>query len=86
MKKIIHMSDLHIGYKNLLDRFHKICIKLSSGEYGNPSDIVIVITGDLVDNANNTESIIQTKNELIAHPYFQELLLQKNIYFLALVR
>jgi 3',5'-cyclic AMP phosphodiesterase CpdA len=64
MKKILHMSDLHIGYKNLLDRFHKIVIKLSSGEYGKPSDIIIVITGDLVDNANNTESIAQIKNEL----------------------
>lgn len=64
MKKILHISDLHIGYKKLIDRFHKIVIKLINEEYVKSSEIIIVITGDLVDNANNSDSIEQIKNEI----------------------
>jgi 3',5'-cyclic AMP phosphodiesterase CpdA len=65
MKKILHMSDLHIGYKNFLERFHEIVIKLIDGVVGDPSGFIIVITGDLVENANNYDSYKQIKNELI---------------------
>ena len=64
MKKIIHMSDLHIGFNNFSDRFHKIVIKLINDVISKPSEFIIIITGDLVDNANNSNSIKQIKYEL----------------------
>ena len=64
MKKILHMSDLHIGYKNFSETFHEIVIKLIGGVVGNPSDFIVIITGDLVENANNSESYKQIKDEL----------------------
>jgi len=76
MKKILHMSDLHIGYKDFLDRFHEIAVKLSNGFAGDPSDIIIVISGDLVENANNFDSFKEIKNELkkLKHEGFAGLL------------
>jgi len=50
MKKIIHFSDLHIGYKNLGDRFQIIVENLVVVKQP-ASDYVILITGDLVDDA-----------------------------------
>ncbi len=54
MKKIIHISDLHTGYENCTEKFDKLanmillnCIPAE--EY------VIVITGDLVDDATETD-------------------------------
>lgn len=52
MKKIIHMSDLHIGYDDLGDRFRTIVRNLKAEKRDNPEGYVLVITGDLVDNAN----------------------------------
>jgi 3',5'-cyclic AMP phosphodiesterase CpdA len=59
MKKIIHISDLHVGYekeknhevifstyKNFEEIIEKIIDKCTP-----PSDFIILITGDLVDNA-----------------------------------
>lgn len=52
MKKIIHFSDLHIGYKNLAERFQ--CIVGNVIFLKEPADqYVIIITGDLVDNATD---------------------------------
>lgn len=64
MKKILHMSDLHTGYKDFLERFHVIADKLINGIAGDPSDLIIVISGDLVENANNLDSYRQIKDEL----------------------
>ena len=64
MKKIIHMSDLHIGYNNFSERFHLIVNKLINEVICKPSDFIIIITGDLVENANNSNSIKQIKFEL----------------------
>ena len=53
VKRIIHLSDLHIGYPGLLDRFQHISNMIL--ELKNPSrDYVIVITGDLVDNDDDS--------------------------------
>jgi len=50
VKKIIHLSDLHVGYRHLAGRFehiveHIIFIKEPASDY------VILITGDLAQNA-----------------------------------
>ncbi|MDP3981424.1 MAG: metallophosphoesterase [Chlamydiota bacterium] len=52
MKRIIHLSDLHIGYRhqNLTQRFDSISQHIIEG-YPNAFDYIIVITGDTVDDA-----------------------------------
>ena len=50
MKKIIHFSDLHVGYKDLGERFNCICNNLIF-EKEPAADYIVVITGDLVDSA-----------------------------------
>jgi 3',5'-cyclic AMP phosphodiesterase CpdA len=61
MKKIIHMSDLHVGYKDNAKRFYEVIerIKLKGGNFA--GEYVIVITGDLVDNANFGEGYDDVK-------------------------
>lgn len=54
--KIIHLSDLHVGYKNLGDRFRTIIRNLISEKNDKPDNYVILISGDLADNANNLAS------------------------------
>jgi 3',5'-cyclic AMP phosphodiesterase CpdA len=56
MKKIIHMSDLHIGYKNFKEKFINIVDNLKAELPGKPSQYVVIITGDLVNNANKKDS------------------------------
>lgn len=64
MKRIIHMSDLHVGFKDFDKRFGTICDNLISQRGAKANDYVIVITGDLVDNANNTDSYLKVKKRL----------------------
>ncbi len=52
MKKIIHLSDLHIGYRNCGKRFRTLTENLAFLKQP-PSDYVVVITGDLEENAND---------------------------------
>lgn len=52
MKKIVHLSDLHIGYKDFKERFFSVINDLRSEIEGKPSQYVVIITGDLVHNAN----------------------------------
>lgn len=53
MKKIIHLSDLHIGYPDMLQRFQYISNMI--GELKKPhEDYIIVITGDLTDLATDS--------------------------------
>ena len=52
MKKIIHFSDVHIGYEGMYERFravinHLAMIKQPAGNY------VVLITGDIVDEASD---------------------------------
>ena len=50
MKKIIHLSDLHIGYGDLGNRFECVANNIIFGKQ--PADqYVIVITGDIGENA-----------------------------------
>jgi 3',5'-cyclic AMP phosphodiesterase CpdA len=50
MKKILHLSDLHIGYGNCCSKFHTIILNIKE-QCTPPEDYIIVITGDIVDNA-----------------------------------
>jgi predicted MPP superfamily phosphohydrolase len=58
MKKIIHLSDLHVGYEECGDRFHALIENISFLKQ--PADkYIIVVTGDLVDNATNPELAVE---------------------------
>lgn len=53
MKKIIHLSDLHIGYGDLSERFQ--CISNNITYVKEPAqNYVIVITGDIVETASES--------------------------------
>lgn len=60
MKKIVHFGDLHIGYKDLGERFNCICSNLIF-EKEPAEDYVVVITGDLVDNALEPANFTEAK-------------------------
>lgn len=64
MKKIIHLSDIHVGYKDHAQRFRTLAENLVAQEGLKASDYVVVITGDLVDNANNPTSYDEAKTTL----------------------
>lgn len=54
MKKIIHLSDLHVGHEECGKNFLRIINKISKTK--KPArDYIIVITGDISDNANHSE-------------------------------
>ncbi|MDP8266799.1 MAG: metallophosphoesterase [Candidatus Aceula meridiana] len=63
MKKILHMSDLHIGYRNSKDKFLKIIDELPIDKK-EASKYVVIITGDLVNNANKFGSYEEAKEGL----------------------
>jgi len=52
VKRIVHMSDLHIGHEDLADRFDMVVQHLAFEKGDKPDAYVIVVTGDLVENAN----------------------------------
>lgn len=64
MKRIIHMSDLHVGYEDFGDRFRSITDNLIFEKGNKACEYVLVITGDLVDNAHNAESYPEVKAAL----------------------
>ncbi len=66
MKKILHMSDLHVGYADFDLRFRRITDEIISRYRGQAPDFVIVITGDLANNANKVESFHKVKQGLEA--------------------
>ncbi|HWR74335.1 MAG TPA: metallophosphoesterase [Bacteroidales bacterium] len=54
MKKIIHLSDLHVGHEECSDKFRALIDNITFLKQ--PADnYVIVITGDIVDNATVSE-------------------------------
>lgn len=53
MRRIIHMSDLHVGHENLGHRFRTIADRLIFEKSDKPDNYVIVVTGDLVEDAND---------------------------------
>jgi len=54
MKKIIHLSDLHIGHKECGERFRSIVNAISKSKRP-AKNYIIVITGDIVNNANRAK-------------------------------
>lgn len=63
MKKIVHLSDLHIGYKNMSDVFEGMIGRLiylckPANEY------VVVITGDLIDDATKEGQLTEAKSHI----------------------
>jgi len=64
MKKILHMSDLHVGHEDLARRFRRIADAIIARYQEQASDFVIVITGDLAHNANKLESFCRVKQIL----------------------
>jgi len=76
MKKIIHMSDLHVGYEGLGERFRQVVENLVTQKGGHPQDYVIVITGDLVDNAHYPESyaIVKSGLDVLRRAGFEDIL------------
>ena len=63
LKKIIHLSDLHVGHENCLRNF-KIIAEIVSFVKKPENRYVILITGDLVDNANIEQNFFDVKNIL----------------------
>lgn len=61
MKKIIHLSDLHVGCGGFKKRFSMVVDNLVFEKSDKASQYVIVVTGDLVDNANNKNSYSKVK-------------------------
>jgi len=61
--KVLHLSDLHIGYPGCEDIFRDIVgnIKSFCEDRG---DYVIVITGDIVDKAKEKEDLIAAKAQI----------------------
>lgn len=58
--KIIHLSDLHVGWDNCLERFQEIARNIIFSK--EPAhDYVIVITGDLVEDANDPGSYVSAR-------------------------
>lgn len=64
MKRIIHMSDLHVGYEDFGERFCTIVDNLIFEKGDKASDYILVITGDLVDNAHHTDSYREVRSGL----------------------
>lgn len=64
MKKIVHMSDLHIGYKNFKRKFIDIIDCLKNELPGKLSQYTVIITGDLVHNANKKGSYHEARQGL----------------------
>ncbi len=52
MKKIIHLTDPHLGYGNLTERFRLIVRNIIFAKEPS-SNYVVVLTGDIVDDAND---------------------------------
>jgi 3',5'-cyclic AMP phosphodiesterase CpdA len=54
MKKIIHLSDIHIGYDDCGEKFRTIIDNITLLKQP-AANYIIIITGDLVENANHPE-------------------------------
>ncbi|MFC1568316.1 metallophosphoesterase family protein [Candidatus Margulisiibacteriota bacterium] len=68
--KIIHLSDLHIGYKMCGPRASKIVANIIKHE--NPGNSIVVITGDIVEQARRDKDLaaaLQLIEELSQHNF-----------------
>jgi predicted MPP superfamily phosphohydrolase len=63
MKKIIHLSDLHVGHEECGARFHALIDNITFLKQP-ANNYIIVITGDIVDNATHSEYIDEAVNAI----------------------
>ncbi|MGE0084030.1 MAG: metallophosphoesterase [Desulfococcaceae bacterium] len=63
MKKIIHLSDIHIGYKDMGTRFDGIVTRMIFHKQP-ANNYVLVITGDIVDDATEDGSYEEACHQL----------------------
>ena len=61
--KIIHLSDLHIGYPGCEDRFRVIVDNIISF-CENTHDYIIIITGDIVDKGKRKNQLVAAKAQI----------------------
>lgn len=54
MKKLIHLSDIHLGHADCGEKFRVITEKIIATMQP-ASDYIVLITGDIVDNANRDD-------------------------------
>ena len=59
--KIIHLSDLHVGYRNMGERFNCIVNNIIYLKEP-PENYVIIFTGDLVETATNPSNYEEAKS------------------------
>jgi len=80
MKKIIHLSDLHLCTRTNNQRFKQLASQLRTA-CPNPEEYVVLITGDLLDKGK-TEGVFQIAKQLIDHelvdPGYQTLIVPGN--------
>ena len=63
MKRIIHLSDLHIGHDDCGNRFRTIIDNITFLKQP-AQDYIIVITGDIVENATHSEQMDEAADAL----------------------
>ncbi len=71
MKKIIHLSDLHVGHEDCGENFSALVDNITFLKQP-AENYIIVITGDIVDNANRAEQreeALNTVNRLKQNGY-----------------
>lgn len=61
MKRIIHMSDFHVGYNDFDQRLRMIADNLIIEKGDKANEYVIIVTGDLVNDANYRGSYEKVK-------------------------
>lgn len=61
--KIIHLSDLHIGYPGCEDRF-RVIVENIIVFCENTRDYVIIITGDIVDKGKKKEQLVIARAQI----------------------
>lgn len=68
--QIIHLSDLHIGYKTCCQKASKVIRNII--KYENPGNSIIIITGDIVEQARqdkDLEAALKLIEELRRHNF-----------------
>jgi len=58
MKKIIHLSDLHVGHEDCGDKFRAIIDNITFLKQP-AKNYIVLITGDIVDNATHSEQAVE---------------------------
>ncbi len=64
MRKIIHLSDLHIGFRNLEEKAIAVFDRIRAVITERPPRYIVVITGDLVNNATVAGSYERARKAL----------------------